>query len=334
VSKPKQPAPSLIETNRASPTSDGGPGGFYVIRTSDGGPGGRAANSLFAGQGAVPPFVSPPPAGWEEHVPSDRTTKAIFGAKFPDDGWDPLMKAGIIAGRFARETDWINATECAWPEDDPQSPKYKEMTPEDARKAAIDALKADLKKMYGTTIADQRKNRKAEILEQEIGFTGYFYRLLACSTEVRPKAFLFVLVGIQIGALVCSHWKWQFQRQRPAQAWPGVNPIIATPRHPAYPSGHGVQALLIALMIGDIAPGLASTAMKMAERIAENRVIAGVHYPSDNKAAAEVAEKTFQLLQGFGEYKNLRALAYLELNGVPYANPNNLPKPEPIDLDP
>jgi hypothetical protein len=316
-----------------NPTSDGGPGGFYVIRASDGGPGGRAASSLFAGLGAVPPLISAPPAAWEEHVPSDRTTKAVFGGKFPDDGWDPLMKAGIIAGRFARETDWITATKCAWPDDDPASPKYSSMAPEAARDAAIKALKADLKKMYGATIITQRKDRRAEILEQEVGFTGYFYRLLACSSEVRPKTFLFVLVGIQVGALVCSYWKWQFQRQRPAQAWPGINPLIATPRHPAYPSGHRVQATLIALMISEIAPSLKDTAMKMAERIGDNRVIAGVHYPSDNVAANEVAEKTFRLLQGFEAYKTLRAMSFREINGIEFGNPDNLPAPEPIELD-
>lgn len=227
MSEPKHPSSAP-----PNPTSDGGPGGFMSgQRTSDGGPGGRAANSLFAGAGGVPPFMAAPPAGWAQHVPQSTDTKVQFGGHFPDDGWDPLMKAGIIAGRFAHAVDVAATTDPGPPPDDPSKHAgTAAQTPEDeAKKKLLEDLQSMI---YPDPKSNPRQDRMAEILEQEIGFTGYYYRLLGCSTEVRPNSFLCVLIGIQVGALVCSHWKWYYRRQRPAQAWPAINPVIATPAAP------------------------------------------------------------------------------------------------------
>jgi acid phosphatase (class A) len=324
MSEPKPPAVPAPAWRSVSPTSDGGPGGFYSgNRTSDGGPGGRAANSLFAGMGDVPPFLDGPLAGWAGHVAPDSTTKGLFGARFPDDGWDPLMKAGIIAGRFAMTQNWMTETDPGYPPDDVLA--YPEKTPEEAKKIAREKLALELKDMWHPkNTIDQRDKQGPEILAQSVGFTGYFFKLLGCSTEVRPRTFLLLLVGIQVGALVCSHWKWKYQRARPGQVWPGINPLIPTPRHPAYPSGHGVQSMLLAEMVAEIAPPLKGSVDAIAKRVTENRVIAGVHYPSDGRAALHVVKGSdgkrgvHKLLRDFDEYKTIRNAAYLEVNGTEY----------------
>lgn len=295
-------------------TTDGG--------TTDGGAtGGRTANSMFAGASQLPPLYSGRRLGWAEAVSSTKTP-ANFGGVFPPDGWDPLMMAGVIAGRFAAATKWMEACDPGYPEDDAQhylndlherkKPSDGKATPsakptiEGARKDAQEALRADLKAIQKQMAnlgspSEPGTPRLAEIQAQQSAFTGDFFRLAGCSAEVRPNTFAVVLVGIQIGALVCSHFKMKYMRQRPAQAWPTIDPAIATPRHPAYPSGHAMQAHLVAELLGQANAGLQAPARALAERIAENREIAGVHYPTDTKASVWSVKKIMELLATFDD---------------------------------
>lgn len=81
---------------------------------------------------------------------------------------------------------------------------------------------------------------------------------------------------------------------RPIDYAPEVQPIIQTPDHSSFPSGHAIEAHAIAtvlhyLMTGHSAlEGVAANAMpfRLAQRIAVNRTIAGVHFPVDSLAGA------------------------------------------------
>lgn len=86
-----------------------------------------------------------------------------------------------------------------------------------------------------------------------------------------------------------------------------------------------MQSMLMAAMVAEIAPPLASSAKKIAEGITKNRVIAGVHYPSDGEASELVVDGRkdkmrglHSLLRGFDDYKTIRNAAYLEINGADY----------------
>jgi len=87
--------------------------------------------------------------------------------------------------------------------------------------------------------------------------------------------------------------KKKFDRVRPvflSQASSGsLRTLIETPFHPAYPSGHSFQGHGVALLIAQIAPDQAEAALCDATRLAVGREIAGVHYPSDSHAGAELA---------------------------------------------
>lgn len=77
---------------------------------------------------------------------------------------------------------------------------------------------------------------------------------------------------------------------------------------------------MIAHIVGDIAPTLAGLAEQLAARIAENRVIAGVHYPSDSVGAKTSAELAFAQLKTFGDYQTVRNAAFREMNGADWPN--------------
>jgi hypothetical protein len=91
-----------------------------------------------------------------------------------------------------------------------------------------------------------------------------------------------------------------------------VQPIIQTPGHGAWPSGHATESFASATLLtklfynrafdpkAEIAAG--NEIYRHAERIAMNRTVAGVHYPTDSMAGAvlgvTVAEALVRLLDG------------------------------------
>jgi len=106
---------------------------------------------------------------------------------------------------------------------------------------------------------------------------------------------------------------------RPIDVSSQVQPVIQTPDHSSFPSGHAVEAYAIAtllhrLMTGESAyHGVKNSAQvfRVAHRIAANRTVAGVHYPMDSAAGAVLGvaygEHVFRLAIGLPAR---RALAF------------------------
>jgi hypothetical protein len=69
-----------------------------------------------------------------------------------------------------------------------------------------------------------------------------------------------------------------------------IAPVIQTPAHSAIPSGHATEARALAVVLAQLFPGAAATLALVADRIAENRVVAGVHFPADGPAGAALGE--------------------------------------------
>jgi len=88
----------------------------------------------------------------------------------------------------------------------------------------------------------------------------------------------------------CAHitirLKYRFNRPRPYQLAPvlGVDILVEgseTAKTPSFPSGHSMQAMTQALVIGKMYPDLSEKAIKLAEDVSMSRIVGGHHYPSD-----------------------------------------------------
>jgi membrane-associated phospholipid phosphatase len=85
---------------------------------------------------------------------------------------------------------------------------------------------------------------------------------------------------------------------------PALLPPLEVPGHASFPSGHSTQAHLMALCMIDViagkpqTPTMAIDLWTLADRIARNREIAGLHYPSDSAAGVCLAFHVHALLQG------------------------------------
>ncbi len=89
--------------------------------------------------------------------------------------------------------------------------------------------------------------------------------------------------------LVMAH-KNYYNRPRPAQVNSQIQPSPSeTAKTPAYPSGHTFQSYLIARHLSKKYPLHTISFYRIARRIAHARVSVGLHYPSDNAKAFNLA---------------------------------------------
>jgi hypothetical protein len=90
-----------------------------------------------------------------------------------------------------------------------------------------------------------------------------------------------------------NYLKAYFNRARPYQIsneyGKRLTIIVGDPYTPSYPSGHTFEAWLIALTLSAKHQNHREKFESMANQIADSRVVAGVHYPSDNIAGKRVA---------------------------------------------
>jgi hypothetical protein len=148
---------------------------------------------------------------------------------------------------------------------------------------------------------DERPDALGEIIAQMDGFMSYFTAALGISSKTHPNTCQLLHIGSLIGAYASMHFKGLYQRRRPSQLAPGLMPPIPVPGHPAYPSGHSTQAHLMALCVKQALPASVQAALgevidELADRIARNREIVGLHFESDTKAGVNLAQGILEIL--------------------------------------
>jgi hypothetical protein len=93
-----------------------------------------------------------------------------------------------------------------------------------------------------------------------------------------------------------------FNRARPEQLAPyhniDINVMYTETHHaPAYPSGHTMYAALAANMLSDLYPEHKKYFFELTKYCGLARILQGVHYPSDNKAAIQATAVIYQAIK-------------------------------------
>jgi membrane-associated phospholipid phosphatase len=160
---------------------------------------------------------------------------------------------------------------------------------------------------------DLRGDRMPEILVQQGDMMSFFGALLRIDpnrhwwTSLLMAAMYNAVVGPEVA------FKFHSNLIRPMELAPEVSAVIQTPGHSAYPSGHATEAFAFATILAalwyagrgyddPVAQMQAELALdtdgndrlqrtpallfRMAHRIAQNRTVAGVHYPVDSAHGA------------------------------------------------
>jgi hypothetical protein len=82
--------------------------------------------------------------------------------------------------------------------------------------------------------------------------------------------------------------KGAHRRPRPYLADPRVKPAVSPERTASFPSGHATRGALQAAILAELAPGRREALLARGAQIGQDRVIAGVHYPSDVAAGEKL----------------------------------------------
>ena len=222
------------------------------------------------------------------------------GATFPNDAWDPQLRAQVVLAEFGSK-DWVNQAPLDGPND-----------------SAIN-LNTEIGDML--KLRSFRLCRGAEIVAQAQNLEMYWANLLMVGPLGRRHTATLIAIGITVGQMVGMYWKHKYARARPVQVFPALMPTILTPAHASYPNNHSFQSHLVALAVGSIFEGDMATAMRapliaMANRIGQNREVAGVHFQSDTDAGKILAAKVFALLGGLDSFIAVRNEARKEWAGI------------------
>ncbi|HXE52353.1 MAG TPA: family 16 glycoside hydrolase, partial [Tepidisphaeraceae bacterium] len=87
-------------------------------------------------------------------------------------------------------------------------------------------------------------------------------------------------------------------RPRPPAVEPRIHPCVMLERSSSYPSGHAERGIMWATLLSEMFPDKRDALMARGRQLGEDRLIAGMHWPSDiaagQKLGAELAKKTLE----------------------------------------
>jgi hypothetical protein len=205
------------------------------------------------------------------------------GSSFPANGWDAALEAVAELPNFFEIRGWRDL-----PLDPPPGPAQT--------KVELNEL---LKKQAQMRDPAERQIRLPEIQLEAERDTPYYQRVLT-PTPSGSFAATGVLIDAmsELGTVVGCYYKKKFMRPRPSQLEPRLRPPIDVPAWAAFPSGHALQNFLIAQALAIVVHSdeLTVQLFDIAQRVAENREYAGLHYESDTIAGKQLATVMFPMV--------------------------------------
>ena len=142
--------------------------------------------------------------------------------------------------------------------------------------------------------AELRNERATEILAQIDPQYAFWSSIVYMHPDRTKRTFELINMLLQFCVYVEMRFKHALACWRPVEYNAQVQPMITTPGHGTFPSGHATQVHAVALraeIAAEAQSGEPRDTAKMIEqldrqaaRIATNRVVAGVHFPVDSMA--------------------------------------------------
>lgn len=107
--------------------------------------------------------------------------------------------------------------------------------------------------------------------------------------------------------------KLRFARPRPFVASTLVHPVCEKTASNSFPSGHSMVGTLEALALTQIVPEQSTEIFRRLDQYAHNRVVCGVHYPSDVAASRTLSASLFGLIAASPAFQKELASARAEV---------------------
>lgn len=122
------------------------------------------------------------------------------------------------------------------------------------------------------------------------------------SREAFPKLFKLLERSTKTSVEVARNFKHYWNVKRPYLLEVAVKPLIEKSESPAYPSGHTVVSFVLAKILGQLIPQKAQDFIAEADKIAQRRVLIGMHYPQDLEGGRQAGLLVFDALMKNQEF--------------------------------
>jgi membrane-associated phospholipid phosphatase len=145
-----------------------------------------------------------------------------------------------------------------------------------------DTLENELKGVFEK--AALRSDRMGEILSQVTIPYPFFAMVLNLQPGRHRYIFELLAAAFNLAGAAGQVFKHHFRVARPSDRTPLIQPVLQTPGHGSYPAGHATQCHLAKAVLVELLTAGAETSEqleRLANRIGENRLVAGLHYPAD-----------------------------------------------------
>ena len=171
--------------------------------------------------------------------------------------------------------------------------------------------------------ADLRDDRIEEILVQTEDLLSFYGAQMYLSAQRNSKTMALLYAANRVAVHVEMPIKHFCRSARPIDYATHIQPMIQTPDHSSYPSGHAIEVFATSTVLARVMTGMgpkaalsapvdsehgrmAGMAFRLAHRIACNRSVAGVHFPVDNASGAMIGcilgEALYRVATGAGEW--------------------------------
>lgn len=234
------------------------------------------------------------------HLSGAGQDPAIDGLQFTDSAsFDPKLKK-YLSGSPVYIGDWKEVIKLPHPPDNSSERTAAELA-------------------YLRELQSQRTEKQKADIEQQIKVSGmklggFEMSKIQVAAPSRPATKRMLDAAQRDMELIVFQMKASFNRARPNHLATDIIPSIAVPGHPAYPSGHATQAHLLAYLLMELVPEQGDQLIRDAAQIAQNREIAGVHYPSDSEAGQQLARQIVDRLLKNSDFAPLMDAARDELS--------------------
>ncbi|MSQ83783.1 MAG: phosphatase PAP2 family protein [Myxococcales bacterium] len=171
-------------------------------------------------------------------------------------------------------------------------------------------------------LALQGKRTAADVqqIKREIGdLVPLFVHKAGGNAAKVPKTIAYLRHGLRDLDYFLFAEKLRLLRPRPHQMDRRIRPCIAVPKHPSFPSGHGGQARLLALLLAQLVPNQATQLENYAQQVGVRRELAGVHFASDTVEGLRIGNAVAQQLISSPRFMQLHDAARPEWPPQPVA---------------
>jgi hypothetical protein len=245
-------------------------------------------------------------AGDDTAAPAANFTPMALGPDKNLASWEAWVRASLYLSDVLKDLSWTP------PDPLPSAVQPRKIVMEFDSKAFLTLTRPDMnifrqQLALVRTYADQRADRATEILTQ-VGYpTPYFASLLGLNAR-NPKTFELIAITQVIASHVVMIAKHHLACRRPDRLGASVMPMLTTPGHSTFPSGHATEAFAVRTVLSgllddqklaDHYPSRVhrkALLAKQAERIAVNRTVAGLHFPIDTWAGAALGEAVGEMI--------------------------------------